>query len=72
MCRAWHHGNTLVCLASGDSSDQYQVKVLYPPVISMRSSRLVVNEGSNVSIVCDYHSNPPQLLSIEVIMVDMT
>ena len=48
------------------------MKVLYPPVISMRSRRMVVNEGSNVSIVCDYHSNPPELLSIEVTMVDMS
>ena len=32
----------------------------------MRSRSLLVNEGSNLSIVCDYHSNPPELLSIQV------
>ena len=37
----------------------------------MRSRRMIVNEGADVSIVCDYHSNPPELLSIKVIMVIM-
>ena len=66
MCRAWHHNTTVTCLSSGNSSDQYIMKVLYPPVVSMRSRSLLVNEGSNLSIVCDYHSNPPELLSIQV------
>ena len=64
--RPWHHGNTLTCASGQTTRQAYTLRVLYPPVLHIRSAEIIANEGTNVSIVCEYHSNPPQLLNIQV------
>ena len=65
--KPWHHGNTLTCVSSQTSNHSYVMSLLYPPQVSCGWTRhMRVQQGSNVSIVCEYHGNPPGLVNIQV------
>ena len=53
-------------LEDGDNVDEFRISVQYPPVVRMRHKQLVVDEGSNVTIVCDYQSWPVELNNIQI------
>ena len=71
--QAWHNHNIILCVSSNDEAvndddfyDEFKFLVKYPPVITMKERLIVVDEGSNFTITCLYHSFPKTLTNIQI------
>ena len=53
-------------MVPGSHVDQYTISVKYPPVVTMKDRKLLVDEGSNATIVCYYKSFPDDLNNIQI------
>ena len=72
----WHNGDIIYCVSTTDDTrdsvddddnvDKFQLVVQYPPVVVMKHKRLVVDEGSNLTIGCGYSSFPAGLTNIQI------
>ena len=72
----WNNGDIIYCVSSTDSTedsfddddnvDQFKLAVQYSPVVVMKYKKLVVNEGTNLTLVCEYNSFPARLTNIQI------